>query len=160
MTVLVLAIIGLGVVAFVPGVRNGYATLPDAPNTGGTTIVTPTSPTNNNYTTNYISTTTVVQTPTSPATNPSHYYVTLTADEFDPSPLYIKKGDTVTFVNNGTTTMWIASNPHPQHNDLPGFDELTSVQPGSSWSYTFGVTGTYRYHNETKTSMTGTIVVR
>lgn len=152
-TVLVLALIGVGVIAFTPGLRP--SDIPEAPNTGGdTTNVTIPPVTNNTYNTTYVSTTTLVAVPV------SKHVVSYTNAGFFPSPLFVNRGDSVTFVNNSSGRMWVASDPHPYHSGLPGFDQMASSSPGASWTYAFGVLGTFNYHNHMNPSVVGTIVVQ
>ena len=95
----------------------------------------------------------------SPADPISSHIVSLTSKGFSPSKITIKVGDTVTFVNNSMDQMWVASNPHPTHTDLPGFDEKGFVVPGQYWNYTFTVTGSHGYHNHANPTMKGLVVV-
>lgn len=99
--------------------------------------------------------------------------VTYTSSGFSPSPVTIAKGGTVTFVDQGGQPMWVASNAHPVHSGYDGtsrgthcaagyigekpFDECGS---GSSYSFTFGKTGTWGYHNHIGSEEGGTVVVQ
>ncbi|MBI3577003.1 cupredoxin domain-containing protein [Candidatus Gottesmanbacteria bacterium] len=85
--------------------------------------------------------------------------VTLTDSGFSPKIITVKKGTTVTFVNGSSASMWVASDVHPTHQLLPGFDELTSVAKGGSYDYTFVKVGTWTYHNHLSPSDKGTVVV-
>ncbi len=86
--------------------------------------------------------------------------VTYSDGKFDPATLGpIAPGSTVQFVNEGDTNMWVASNVHPEHTELLGFDALTSIEPGDSYEYTFEKVGTWHYHNHLNPSQTGTIEV-
>ena len=86
--------------------------------------------------------------------------VSLTNSGFSPSTITISNGDSVTFVNNSSNMMWVASNPHPTHTDLPGFDEKQSIAQGQSWTYTFSVAGTHGYHNHINPSNKGVVIVQ
>ncbi len=86
--------------------------------------------------------------------------VEYTNSGFSPASLTVKVGDTVTFVNHSSNQMWVASNPHPIHTDLSGFDEKTAVGNGGSYSYTFTTAGTHNYHNHVHASDGGTIIVQ
>jgi len=79
---------------------------------------------------------------------------------FTPAVLTVKAGTAVTFVNQSSGTMWVASNPHPTHTDLPGFDEHTAVPNGGTYTYTFVKAGTWGYHNHVNPSDGGTVVVQ
>jgi plastocyanin len=91
---------------------------------------------------------------------PVNYSVSYTDQGFSPATVTINNGDSVTWTNNSTNRMWVASDPHPTHTDLPGFDEKTAVAAGGSWTYTFIVSGSHGYHNHTNPSIKGTVVVQ
>lgn len=78
---------------------------------------------------------------------------------FIPKTISVKKGTTVTFRNNSSSKMWVASGVHPTHQLLPGFDELTSVQNGGSYDYTFVKVGTWQYHNHLNPTDVANVVV-
>src|SRR3989344_536116 len=100
------------------------------------------------------------------------YIVNFTDSGYSPSELKIKVGDTVTFVNNSSNTVWTASAMHPSHIIYSGtslqqhcpdaensaFDECKSSQPGESWSFTFNKQGTWGYHNHMATKDFGKII--
>ncbi len=93
----------------------------------------------------------------SPENSPSSVVeVNYDGTSFSPSPITIKKGATVRFVNKSSSPMWVASNPHPVHTDYPGFDQK---QRGDSYEFTFDKTGTWGYHNHLEPSITGQIIV-
>src|SRR3990167_9423379 len=48
--------------------------------------------------------------------------VTISKNGFVPATLSIKKSQTVEWVNNDDVPHRVASNPHPTHTGLPGFD--------------------------------------
>lgn len=156
-TILVLALIGLGVVAFVPlSTSMNSNQSPGAPATGGPT-------TSNTYNTTYTSTTTVLQaTPVAPAPTPSptNHVVTYLNGSFSPQVTYVHPGDSVTFVNASTNGagMWVQGNPY--NSAVPGFDEAGSIGTGSSWSYTFATDGIFTYRDHINTSAAGAIIVQ
>jgi plastocyanin len=78
---------------------------------------------------------------------------------FVPASIDVTPGTTVTFVNDSSGQMWVASDPHPTHTDLPGFDEHTAVSKGGTYTYTFTKVGTWGYHNHVHASAKGTINV-
>lgn len=80
--------------------------------------------------------------------------------DFKPGGLTIKYGEAVRFVNKSNEPMWVASNPHPAHYLLAGFDQKASVSNGGAYQYTFKEYGTFRYHNHNNPSRQGTIVVQ
>lgn len=92
---------------------------------------------------------------------------------YSPKSLTIKKGETVTWINQSSKSMWPASAMHPSHRvysgtsleehcpDIQGtaFDACTGILPGGSWSFTFEKTGTWNYHDHLTPNFFGTIVV-
>ncbi len=78
---------------------------------------------------------------------------------FVPASIDVAPGTTVTFVNDSSGQMWVASDPHPTHTDLPGFDEHTAVSKGGTYSYTFTQAGSWGYHNHVHASAKGTVNV-
>lgn len=85
--------------------------------------------------------------------------VTLTDKGFSPSPVTVKAGTTTTFVNESSGAMWMASDPHPTHTLLPGFDQLLSVGKGGTYEYIFTKVGTWTYHNHMTPTVKGTVIV-
>lgn len=99
--------------------------------------------------------------------------VTYTDVGYSPKTLRIKKGETVTFKNESSRSLWTASGVHPTHRLYSGtsldkhcpdtsgtaFDACTGVVPGGAWSFTFAKTGTWNYHNHLNPSDIGTIAV-
>lgn len=98
-------------------------------------------------------------TPTATTTAPKTVEVTYTTAGFSPSTITIKKGDTVKFINNTSSGIKPASNPHPVHTDYPEFVSPDDIAQGGSWSFTFTKVGTWGYHNHRNESKTGTIIV-
>ena len=86
--------------------------------------------------------------------------VTYSDDGFSPVTVTINAGEYVTWINNSSDRMWVSSDPHPTHTNLPGFDQMEALGPGTNWSHTFTLPGTHTYHNHTNPSMKGTVVVR
>ena len=96
--------------------------------------------------------------------------VSYTSGGFSPKTVTIKKGENVTFMNESGGRMWVASGPHPAHTGYAGtsraehcpdaagtaFDQCDA---GDSYSFTFGQSGTWKYHNHVSAQDTGTIVV-
>ncbi len=114
---------------------------------------TATTPTTNTSTNNNTST-------TNSSTTEAPSLVVYSDDGFSPSTITVKKGTTVTFRNDSSSQMWIASDPHPTHTDLPGFDGLRGYNQGESYTYTFEKVGTWGYHNHLNSSDKGTVVVQ
>lgn len=99
--------------------------------------------------------------------------VTYTNEGFAPKTLTIKKGTTVTWTNNSSSNMWVASAVHPSHivydgnslrehcgtNAQTPFDECKGDPAGATWSFTFEKVGTWGYHDHINASRTGSITV-
>ena len=116
-------------------------------------------------------TTTTTTTTTTGTQNTIHY----TDNGFVPALLSVSVGTQVTFVNDSSDEMWIASNPHPTHQGYDGttksvhcavgyagptpFDECAAVMQGGSYSFTFTKIGTWGYHNHGAPANGGTVVV-
>lgn len=87
---------------------------------------------------------------------------------FKPSSLTISQGDTVEWVNAGAQFMWVASNPHPTHEDYDGSslrehcpdgDSFDQCGDSGNFTFTFEKTGTFAYHNHQPFVQGGEIVV-
>ncbi|MCH7951221.1 cupredoxin domain-containing protein [Patescibacteria group bacterium] len=79
---------------------------------------------------------------------------------FSPSAITVQAGTAVTFVNESSGVMWVASAVHPTHQNLRGFDQLKSTGHGTSYSYTFTQAGEWKYHDHRSPGETGTVVVQ
>lgn len=86
--------------------------------------------------------------------------VSITDTGFEPATLTVPAGTTVTFLNNGQAAHWPASNPHPIHTGLSGFDATKALATGETYSFTFTKTGTWGFHDHLNTSLTGSVVVK
>ncbi|MEX2090871.1 MAG: hypothetical protein WD989_01910 [Candidatus Paceibacterota bacterium] len=117
----------------------------------------------------------------SPASTPTptsvqkNNLVTYTDSGYSPTILTIKRGETVTWKNASSFKMWTASAIHPTHNNYPGtdisfcdkekptlvpmFDSCGGFASGQTWSFEFDNVGTWKYHNHSNPSHTGTIIV-
>ncbi len=82
-----------------------------------------------------------------------------TSDGFSPNSVTIKTGEAVTFRNESDEPMWVASDEHPSHQLLPGFDQLQAVGKGSTYTFTFNTAGRWGFHNHKNSSQSGTIIV-
>ncbi|OGC47468.1 hypothetical protein A2886_03535 [candidate division WWE3 bacterium RIFCSPHIGHO2_01_FULL_42_13] len=85
--------------------------------------------------------------------------VSYTDAGFEPVTVEVEPGTTVTFVNNSSGLMWVASDVHPTHDELPGFDQLEGGEADTKYNFTFTAVGEWGYHNHLFPSDTGTIVV-
>lgn len=79
---------------------------------------------------------------------------------FTPTTITVEVGTTVTFVNDDSRSMWVASSVHPTHKDLPGFDQLKGSGKGTSYTYTFSKAGEWSYHNHLSPSQQGKVIVK
>ena len=96
--------------------------------------------------------------------------VTYIKQGFNPKTIEISVGDTVTFINESSTGMWIASASHPTHKVYPeksasdcigsSVDACKQVVSGESWSFTFNEAGQWFYHNHVRTSDFGSVIVK
>ena len=117
-----------------------------------------------------------IQTIATTTSNGMHATVLYGDKGFEPNSITIKVGTTVEWFNNSSKQMWVASNPHPAHTDLSGFDERGvggNVEPsqqsnvpvahahsvGGAYRYTFLRVGHWGYHNHLMPEDRGTIIV-
>lgn len=77
---------------------------------------------------------------------------------FSPATISVARVRTIRFTNNTSGVFRLASNPHPTHTDLPGFDSAY-IPSGLNYVYRFMQTGTFTYHNHADPSKTGTVTV-
>lgn len=85
--------------------------------------------------------------------------VTYDGNSFSPETLTINVGDTVTFRNDSSTEVWPASDDHPTHTNLSGFDPQRGLEPGEDYSFTFEESGDWGYHNHLSPGQTGIVIV-
>lgn len=95
----------------------------------------------------------------SSVTNSQQTVVEYTSTGFVPKSITVKVNTTVSWVNKDSDDVWVASAPHPQHTDLPGFDALKGYKTGESYSYTFTKVGNWKYHNHLNPSNFGVVIV-
>ena len=103
-------------------------------------------------------------------TSQKKFIVTYGPDGFSPAEVTVKKGDTITWTNQGGGNMWVASAMHPAHAAYSGTtlaqhcSDATDVsfdqcKNGSSYSFTFDKAGTWAYHNHSNASQFGKVIV-
>ena len=96
----------------------------------------------------------------------------LTGSGFNPSNLEVEQGETVTWIDRSSRTMWVASDRHPTHTRYSGsstsehcengdstgavFDQCST---GEKFTFTFEKTGEWGYHNHQPYIEGGTITV-
>ena len=111
--------------------------------------------------------------PTELANDSRDNTIYLTESGFQPEDLTIQQGETVTWINNASNSMWVASDQHPTHRNYagstiyqhcqrgdqtgPAFDQCSS---GDEFSFTFEKTGQWAYHNHDSAVQGGTITVQ
>lgn len=87
--------------------------------------------------------------------------VALTEGSPRPGTVTIDRGETVTWVNEKRSDdAWPASDVHPTHELLPGFDARRGLAGGERWSYTFARAGRWTYHDHLAPENKGLVVVR
>ena len=104
------------------------------------------------------------------ATGPTIHF---TATGFAPKDVTIKAGQKVTFVNDTSNPMWVASDAHPTHTEFDGTDRAThcsgtytgptpfdQCQPGSTYTFVFTKAGTFMFHNHMAAQYEGTVTVQ
>lgn len=85
--------------------------------------------------------------------------VVFTNEGFTPSEIHIRKDTTVVWTSQSKNPMWVASDPHPSHTDLSGFDQKEILNAKGIYRFTFTKTGTWKYHNHIIPSFRGKIIV-
>lgn len=80
--------------------------------------------------------------------------------KYSPQFIMVKLGDTVTFKNDSSAGMWVASAPHPAHTDYPEFDAKKEYKPGESYTFTFTKAGTWKFHNHVNPTAFGSVTVK
>jgi len=95
---------------------------------------------------------------------------------FSPKSITVSQGTTITWVNNSSGMMWIASNSHPDHTAYDGtsrtqhcvntapasaqvFDECMPIPQGGSFSFTFTKAGVWSFHNHVHADDQGSVTV-
>ncbi|MBI4281138.1 hypothetical protein HY628_02995 [Candidatus Uhrbacteria bacterium] len=77
---------------------------------------------------------------------------------FSPADVSVVINHTVRWTNSTNRYVRVASNPHPTHDQLPGFDSA-NVAPGLNYVYKFKKSGAWAYHNHADPSLQGTVSV-
>lgn len=88
---------------------------------------------------------------------PHEAIIDITPSGFVPATLNIKSGTVVIWQNQDSATHKVASNPYPLDNSVPGLNSA-AILPNGSYQYK-PVVGTIYYHDDTKPTLNGTIVV-
>lgn len=82
-----------------------------------------------------------------------------TNEGYVPANITVKAGTMVMFVNESDQDMWVASNGHPAHTDLPTFDQFEFSPKGSQYIYTFDQVGSWKYHDHIAPVYGGVVTV-
>lgn len=85
--------------------------------------------------------------------------VQITAGGFVPATLKVPYGTEVEWINADSEPRRVASNPHPDHSDVPGLNSKDSIQPGGSYKFIVTQPGTVGYHDHTRPTVNGTLQV-
>jgi plastocyanin len=81
------------------------------------------------------------------------------ANGFSPQTVNVTVGDTVTWINNSSEFLELASDPHPVHTLYPFLNVGVVNTNGGTKSLVAPQTGTFTYHNHLNSSHTGTLVI-
>lgn len=84
----------------------------------------------------------------------------ITDSGFSPASVTVSAGSTVTFVNDGQAMHWPASDVHPTHQVLPGFDAKRGLSTGETYSFTFAKAGSWACHDHLNPTFRCTITVQ
>jgi plastocyanin len=133
---------------------------------GTNPVAVPAQPVNPGTTSTTTTTTTTTRTTTGGVT------IAYTNQGFSPKTISVPVGTQVTFVNQTSENMWVASAPHPTHQGYDGTTEsvhcasgysgpapLDQCAFGTSFAFTFGKVGTWPYHNHASPTDFGMVTV-
>ncbi len=81
--------------------------------------------------------------------------------KFQPARISVSKGTKVTWINREAVVHFVNTDPHPSHNNLPGFNSL-DLKEGQIYSYTFNQAGEWAYHCSAHfpQGMVGSVIVQ
>lgn len=82
-----------------------------------------------------------------------------TNDGYIPAQLEVPAGTAVTFINESDGDMWVASDEHPGHTDLPTFDQFSPSDKTSTYTYMFDQIGEWYFHDHLEPAHGGLITV-
>ncbi len=89
--------------------------------------------------------------------------VTFSDSGVSPATVTIKSGQSITWVNNSSKTIQVASDPHPTHTDnreLSNGQSVLDLAPGASTAVTLNKKGTWGFHDHLNPSVRGKVVVQ
>lgn len=84
--------------------------------------------------------------------------VKITSAGFIPKVVTIKKGESISWVNEDVADHTVNSAVHPTHQVYPRLN-LGVIKPGDKISLSFPDTGSYKYHDHLNPSLTGSVTV-
>ncbi len=84
--------------------------------------------------------------------------VTMGVNGFSPATVSVKAGRTIRFTNQTGATARLASNPHPAHTDLAGFDSAF-IPAGLDYVFKFKKIGAFGFHNHANPSQQGLVTI-
>lgn len=79
--------------------------------------------------------------------------------QFNPSKVFVKQNDVVSFNNVGKEDHWPASDIHPTHTIYPEFDPKKGIKPSEKWQFKFEKAGVWRFHDHLNPAISGEITV-
>lgn len=94
-------------------------------------------------------------------TGKSEVLVEMKELKFQPTRITVSKGTKVTWINRESPIHFVNTDPHPSHNNLPGFNSL-DLKEGQTYSYTLNQVGEWAYHCSAHfpQGMVGNIIVQ
>lgn len=106
--------------------------------------------------------------PTGPSPTPGNTEpsatVTITASGANPAKVTIPTGGRVLYINNDSAAHWVASDPHPSHEDCPELNSVGVLQPGERRTSGNLVTtrscGFHDHDNPGTRSLQGTVTIQ
>ncbi len=90
--------------------------------------------------------------------------ITITASGASPTKVTIPSGGRVLYINNDSAAHWVASDPHPSHEDCPELNTVGVLQPGerrtSGNLVTTRACGFHDHDNPGTRALQGTITIQ
>lgn len=75
------------------------------------------------------------------------FEVVLTENGFEPSAVVVPKGSNIIFSTKAGKPFWPASDPHPLHDNYPGFDPQKPIGSDESWTFKARKVGEWGFHD-------------
>jgi len=90
--------------------------------------------------------------------------ITITASGASPTKVTVPSGGRVLYINNDSAAHWMASDPHPTHEDCPELNTVGVLQPGerrtSGNLVTTRTCGFHDHDNPGTRSLQGTVTIQ